>query len=285
MNVRKTAVFGILFVGYLLSASAAGARKHPQKEGSLVWSDEFSGTAAQSAPDPANWTYDTGTNGFGNHELETYCAWDSATPPCDPAHPSAWVGNDGYLHIMARSFGNGVYTSARLKSEGLRSFQYGRIEARIKIPRGQGIWPAFWMIGDDIRTAPWPTSGEFDIMENIGRTPFTVYGSIHGKGFTGDTITRPYSLPDHAAFADGFHVYGMIWTRKKVQYYVDDPANVYASFTPKDVPKGGLWPFNGRKFFFLLNVAVGGDWPGNPDATSTYPQEMLVDYVRVYSLP
>lgn len=186
---------------------------------------------------------------------------------------------------MARSQGHGVYTSARLKSEGLRSFRYGRIEARIKIPQGQGMWPAFWMLGDDMETVHWPACGEFDIMENVGKTPSTVYGSIHGNGFTGRIITNQYALPKGEAFGARFHIYGMLWSPKKVQFYVDSPGHIYATETPADLPRGAVWPFDDRDFFFVLNLAVGGGWPGHPDATTQFPQQMLVDYVRVYAEP
>jgi len=265
-------------------AHVASTPKVVTKE-TLVWSDEFNSTALQSQPNPANWTYDTGAGGWGNHELETYCAWNSSTAPCDPSHPNAYVASDGYLHIVARSLSNGAYTSARLKSEGLQSFQYGRIEARLKIPEGQGIWPAFWMLGANEATVPWPACGEFDIMENIGNDLSTIYGSIHGTGFTGDRISNRYSLPDHASFAAGFHTYGLLWSPQKVQFYVDSPANVYATETPASLPAGAVWPFDSSKFFFILNVAVGGSWPGPPSAATQFPQQMLVDYVRVYAEP
>jgi len=251
----------------------------------LVWSDEFSGTAAQSAPNLANWTYDTGGRGWGNNELEVYCAYGSHAAPCDSKSPNAYVGNDGHLHIVARQPSPGVYTSARLKSEGLQSFQYGRIEARIRMPRGQGFWPAFWMLGDDISKVEWPACGEIDIMESVGSKPSTNYGSIHGKGFTGTKIGTPYDLPNGAKFADAFHTFGILWSPKLIKFYVDNPANVYATYTPASLPSGGVWPFDARKFFFILNVAVGGSWPGSPDASSVFPQEMLVDYVRVYAEP
>jgi beta-glucanase (GH16 family) len=251
----------------------------------LVWSDEFNGATAPSAPDAKNWTYDTGAGGWGNQELETYCAYGSATAPCDPKNPNAYVGTDGYLHIVARNPAAGVYTSARLKSQGLRSFQYGRIEARIKMPEGQGMWPAFWMLGDNITTVQWPASGEMDIMESIGKTPSTNYGSIHGTGFTGTAIGASYSLPNGEKFGDGFHTFGIIWSPKKLQYYVDSPTNVYATYIPANLPPGAVWPFDAGKFFFILNTAVGGAWPGPPDKTTIFPQQMLVDYVRVYAEP
>jgi beta-glucanase (GH16 family) len=270
-------------------AVAAPAKKtapaKPDANEKLVWSEEFTSEAMRSQPNPANWIYETGGGGWGNQELETYCAWGSNTAPCSAAQPNSWVGRDGYLHIVARRMGDGHYTSARLATQGLQSFQYGRIEARIRIPHGQGMWPAFWMLGDDIRSVEWPACGEFDIMENIGKTPDTIYGSIHGTGFTGGIITHRYSLPKHAAFAKKFHIYGLLWSPDKVQFYIDSPQNIYATETPADLPAGAVWPFNKGKFFFLLNLAVGGAWPGNPDASTKFPQQMLVDWVRVYQEP
>jgi len=259
-------------------SSSSGSPPVGSRE-TLVWSDEFNLPGPQSQPNPANWTYESHAGGWGNKELETYCAWASNAAPCAATAPSAYVGGDGYLHIVARNPADQVYTSARLKTYGLQGFKYGRIEARIKIPEGQGVWPAFWMLGDNIPTVPWPACGELDIMENIGKKPSTVYGSIHmtGANFTGHT-----DLPDGQKLASEFHVYGMIWSHEWIQFYLDSPANVYASYTPTDLPKGGVWPFDGGKFFIILNFAVGGNWPGNPDATTKFPKEMLVDYVRVY---
>lgn len=251
----------------------------------LVWSDEFSGTAAQSPPNPANWTYDTGAGRWGNNELETYCSYGSNTAPCDSNKPNSYVGSDGYLHVVARQPAPGTYTSARLKSQGLQSFRYGRIEASIKMPKGQGFWPAFWMLGDDIGSVEWPACGEMDIMESVGSTPSTNYGSIHGTGFTGKMIGTAYNLPSGAKFGDAFHTFGIVWSPKKIEYYLDSPTNVYATYTPSNLPNGAVWPFDTGKFFFILNVAVGGSWPGSPNATSAFPQQMLVDYVRVYAEP
>jgi beta-glucanase (GH16 family) len=280
----------------LLLAACGGAAAAPGTSSStsngngvtketLVWSDEFNGATTQSAPNLQNWTYDTGAGAWGNNELETYCAYAAATAPCDPKNPNVYVGADGYLHIVARNPSSGVYTSARLKSEGLQSFQYGRIEARIKMPAGQGMWPAFWMLGNDINAKPWPACGEMDIMESVGKTPSMNYGSVHGTGFTGSHITTSYTLANNAKFADAFHTFGIIWSPKLIKFYVDDPSNVYATYTPSSLPPGAVWPFDDGKFFFILNVAVGGDWPGSPDSTTVFPQQMLVDYVRVYAEP
>jgi beta-glucanase (GH16 family) len=264
----------------MLFSEVAHAQQQPEQ---LIWSDEFNSATAPSAPNAANWKFETGANGWGNQELETYCSYGSTQPPCSAEDPNAFVGKDGYLHIVARRDSQGHYTSARLVSLGLQSFQYGRMEARIKIPKGQGFWPAFWMLGDDISKVQWPACGELDIMENIGKQPGIVHGSIHGTGFTGGIIGLRDTLPDDHAFGDAFHTFGLIWSPQKIQYYVDSPTNIYATFTPSSLPPGAIWPFDDGKFFFILNLAIGGDWPGPPDATSKFPQEMLVDYVRVYA--
>ncbi|NYF88730.1 glycoside hydrolase family 16 protein [Tunturiibacter empetritectus] len=254
-----------------------------EKKEKLLWQETFH-SIANPQPDPAIWTYDTGGDGWGNGELEFYCAYGSGKPPCDSAQPNAFVA-DVLLHLVARKMPDGRYTSARLLSKHLKSFQYGRIEARIRIPAGQGIWPAFWLLGEDIDTVNWPASGELDVMENIGKEPDTIHGSIHGKSFTGTLLGTPAKLPDGAPFAAGFHTYGMIWKPGSIAYYIDDPAKPYVTYTPKDLPPGAVWPFDNRRFFLIVNLAVGGDWPGNPDPTTAFPSEMLVDYLKVWELP
>jgi len=241
----------------------------------LVWSDEFNGPDG-SAVDPSRWVLETGGNGWGNQELEYYTArpanaFQQGGNLVIKVSPETYTGADG----VSRD-----YTSARLKTQGKFSAKYGRFEARIKIPQGQGIWPAFWMLGDDIGKAGWPRCGEIDIMENIGREPARVHGTIHGPGYSGDHgIGSPFSLPDNARFADDFHIYAVEWEPQAIRFYVDD--HLYATRTPAEIPRGAKWVYNHR-FFLLLNVAVGGSWPGNPDATTQFPQTMLVDYVRVY---
>jgi beta-glucanase (GH16 family) len=251
--------------------------------GTLVWSDEFSNsTGANAQPNPATWTYDIGTNCCGNNELEDYCAWGSSVSPCNPAQPNAYVGTDGYLHIVARQPAAGVYTSARMKTEGLFSFQYGRIEARIKLPEGQGMWPAFWLLGNNITTISWPACGELDVMEHInGSNPQNegydwVQGSIHGTGLNAGIQYHPAGFS-----ATDWHTYGMIWTKGRIQYYVDSPANIYATFTSSTL--AGTWPFDAGPQFVILNLAVGGTWPGSPDATTVFPSEVQVDYVKVFT--
>lgn len=269
------------------SAVASQAYTPTIASGTLVWSDEFTG-GPQTQPDPKVWTYDTGNNGFGNKELENYCAWGSNTAPCTTTNPNAYVGNDGYLHVVAQQPSNGVYTSARLKSQGLFSVMYGRVEARIRVPESQGMWPAFWMLGNNITTVNWPACGELDIMEHIdgsnppayvGATPpgyDWVQSSVHGTGLDGGT---PYHPSGFSAAA--WHTYGMIWSKGQVQFYIDDPSQPYETFTPSNTK--GTWPFDQGPQFIILNLAVGGNWPGNPDATTIFPSEMLVDYVRVYT--
>jgi len=257
--------------------------------GTLVWSDEFTNsTGANAQPNPLVWTYDTGNSGFGNQELENYCAWGSTASPCNTASPNAYVGTDGYLHIAAQQPSAGVYTSARLKSQGLFSFQYGRIEFRAQVPEAQGFWPAAWLMGNNITTIGWPACGEMDVLERIdaAKTPDWNEGSVHGIGFTGDTgLGTVFNFPSGQTAA-GWHTYGMIWSAGSVAYYVDNPAQPYVTYTTASLKSlnGAAWPFDaGQSNFIILNLAVGGDWPKNPDASTPFPSQMLVDYVRVYT--
>jgi beta-glucanase (GH16 family) len=253
----------------------------------LVWSDEFANTTgAPAQPDPTIWTYDTGNSGFGNNELETYCAWGSSTSPCSTANPSEYVGTDGYLHIVAQQPSSGVYTSARMKTQGLFSFQYGRLEFRAQVPEAQGFWPANWLLGNNIATVNWPACGEMDVLErvNAAATPDWNQGSIHGTGFTGGTgLGTQYLFPSGQTAAQ-WHTYGMAWTQGKVTYYVDEIP--YATFTTASISgfPGAVWPFDaGQANFIILNLAIGGDYPGPPDNTTPFPSEMLIDYVRIYT--
>ncbi len=251
----------------------------------LVWSDEFDDAADHGPkPNPDIWTYDTGHTGFGNREFEHYCAYNDATPPCDPAQPNAFVGDDGALHIVARQPSPGVYTSARLKTQGLFSVSHVRIEARMKLPEGQGTWPAFWTLGNNIATDKWPASGEQDIMEHINApTPDWIAGSLHGVN--GDTTAHYVDTPSRSFSAASWHTYGILWSKGKISFYVDSPFNTYTTNTPADFNRpGAIWPFDsGNAFYLLLNLAIGGDWPKAPDATTKFPAELLVDYVRIYT--
>ena len=256
---------------------ATPASASPGSRWTLVWSDEFDG-AAGARVDPARWVTETGGHGWGNNELEYYT---------DRAE-NASLSGDGHLVIRALrehyQGSDGVareYTSARLKTQGTFTQTYGRFEARLQIPRGQGLWPAFWMLGADIEAVGWPRSGEIDIMENIGKEPATVHGTIHGPGYSGaDSLGGAYALPGGAAVADAFHVFAVEWEPALIRFYVDD--TLYETRTPADLKAGQTWVFD-HPFFLLLNVAVGGNWPGNPDASTVFPQTMRVDYVRVYT--
>jgi beta-glucanase (GH16 family) len=233
------------------------------------------------------WTYDTGAGGWGNDELEDYCGWNSSVSPCTTSAPNVYVGTDGYLHIVAEQPSAGVYTSARIKTEGLFSFQYGRIEFRAEVPEAQGFWPAAWLLGNNIATADWPACGEMDVLErvNAAETPDWNEGSIHGTGFTGGNLGTVFDFPSGQT-ATGWHTYGMIWSKGSVSYYVDNPATPYVTYTPSSVSglNGAVWPFDsGQANFIILNLAVGGSWPGSPNNGTPFPAEMLMDYVRIYT--
>ena len=276
--------------GYTTSVVTTQAFTPNIPSGTLVWSDEFSGTAGMThtQPNPATWSYDTGANCCGNNEQETYCAWGSNTAPCSTASPSAYVGTDGYLHIEAQQPSAGVYTSARLKSQGLFSFQYGRFEVRALVPEAQGFWPAGWLMGNNIVTVDWPACGEMDVLERVNgaKTPDWNESSVHGNGFTGGTgLGTIFNFPTGQTAAQ-WHTYGMIWSKGSVAYYVDDPTHPFITYTTQSMTglPGAVWPFDaGQSSFILLNLAIGGDWPGAPSSSTPFPSEMLVDYVRLYS--
>jgi beta-glucanase (GH16 family) len=262
------------------SSASSGAGGGGPAGWKLVWSDEFDGPDG-SPVDGTKWTALVGGDGWGNQEREYYT--DSTTN----AHIEG-----GALVITATQeganqhqcwYGTCEYTSARLQTKGKLEQAYGRFEARIRIPRGQGIWPAFWMLGGDIDNAGWPGCGEIDIMENVGKEPGTVHGSMHGPGYSGgNPLTASYELPGGGAFADADHVFAVEWEPDTVRFYVDDA--LYETRTPADIPGGTKWVYD-HPFFLLLNVAVGGNWPGSPDNTTIFPQTMRVDYVRVYQKP
>ncbi len=252
----------------------------PVPSGTLVWSDEFTNTTGANAqPDPAVWTYNAG---------DYYCAWGSSISPCDPANPNAYVGTDGYLHIVAEQPSPGVYTSARPWTQGLFSILYGRVEARIMVPESQGMWPAFWTMGNDVVTDQWPACGESDIEERVdaATNPDWNQSTIHGTGFASPGLGTKYNFPNGQTAA-GWHTYGMIWQPGSVKYYIDSPSNIYATYTPASLSSlsGSAWPFDsGNGQYLIFDLAVGGTWPGPPASTTPFPSEMLVDYVRVYAL-
>jgi beta-glucanase (GH16 family) len=241
----------------------------------LTWNDEFDGPDG-SPPDPVKWTRMRGGSGWGNNELEYYTARSKNVRQEHgnlvlEALKENFQGPDG-IHRD--------YTSARLSTEGHFSQKYGRFEARIQLPRGKGVWPAFWLLGEDFPSVGWPACGEVDIMENVGKEPATILGTLHGPGyFGGNSLTTAYALP-RGRFSESFHVFAIEWEPNVIRFYVD--GDLFATKTPADIPAGNRWVFD-HPFFILLNLAVGGDLPGKPDDSTVFPQRMLVDYVRVYS--
>src|SRR5580700_7783059 len=240
----------------------------------LTWSDEFNGPDG-SAVDPTKWTHDVGGTGWGNDELEYYT---------DGSQNAVVQG--GYLVITATtqgasqyscSYGTCKYTSARLKTQGLFAQEYGRFEARAQMPTGQGLWPAIWALGDNINTVSWPACGEIDFMETIGSDISTNHGSLHMPSSYGPSGT--FKLPNGASFADAFHTFAIEWEKGTIRFYVDE--QLYETQTLSSVPAGDTWEFD-HPFFLLINVAVGGQWPGSPDSTTTFPQTLKVDWVRAY---
>ena len=232
----------------------------------LVWQDEFN---TPGAPDAAKWTYDIGNgpnnDGWGNAELQSYTN-----------RAENIVIADGKLKITAIKNGN-AFTSARIKTQGLFEQGYGRIEASIKLPYGPGIWPAFWMIGNDVNTKGWPQCGEIDIMEGRGQEPNIIHGTVHGPGYSGGAaITASYGL-QNARFDTDYHLFAVEWTENCIDFYVDDV--LYSRITPEKVT--GNWVYD-HPFFIILNVAVGGNYVGWPTTSTPFPQTMYVDYVKVY---
>ncbi len=231
----------------------------------LVWADEFDGDALNEA----DWTYEigTGSGGWGNNELQYYT--DKNTSMID-----------GHLVIWAReeSVGGSAYTSSRIVTEGSREFQYGRVDIRAALPEGQGIWPALWMLGANFKEIGWPQCGEIDVMEMIGGAgrENTVHGTLHWSAEGGyATSGKSYQL-DQGVFADAFHVFSIVWTEQSIQWMVDD-----VPYNEIDITAADQSEFR-APFFFIFNVAVGGNWPGSPDGTTRFPQLMAVDYVRVF---
>ncbi len=273
MQPRRAAK-NLVMLALALGLAAFGRCGAPEPTWKLAWSDEFDGPALQS-PDPAKWTFDVGTgpnrDGWGNSQWE----YDTARPE------NASLDGNGNLAITAinESYVDKDYTSARLLTKGLFQQAYGRFEARIQLPRGRGLWPAFWLLGADVDTNTWPACGEIDIMEYRGQEPTQVTGTVHGPGYSGkDGITSTRALSGGATFDGAFHVFAVEWTPDWITWELDGVT--WNQVVPAAVPAGGAWVFD-HPFFILLNLAVGGNYVGAPDP-SVFPQTMLVDYVRVY---
>jgi beta-glucanase (GH16 family) len=268
--LRKATMLSLVL---LLGVSLAGCEESSTAtplEYQIVWSDEFDGPEGELL-DSTKWDYDIGGWGWGNNQLE-YNTNRAENVSLD---------GEGNLAIIAReeTFQDNEYTSARIVTRDLYEFAYGRVEARIQLPVGQGIWPAFWMLGADFPEIGWPDCGEIDIMEYLGHQPVMAHGTVHGPGYSGSGgITQSYILSD-GRFDTEFHVFSIEWTEEEIRWYIDD--DHFHTVTPDDLT--GPWVFE-HPFYLLLNVAVGGYWPGYPDETTEFPQTMLVDYVRVYQI-
>ena len=260
-----------LFAIVILSASLMA-----QKNSSL-FSDEFNGRSGERI-DASKWTPEIGGAGWGNEELQYY------RDHVENAH----LDGRGNLVITANKlpkenelscwYGKCEYTSARLITKKKFEFKYGRVEARIKLPEGSGVWPAFWMLGNNIDEVGWPNCGEIDIMEFIGREPSKIYGTVHGPGYSGGKSIGSSTSTGKARASAEFHTYAVEWSENEILWFFD--GKVYHKFSRADVPAGSNWVFD-HPFFIILNFAVGGKWPGSPDAKTKFPQSMLVDYVRV----
>jgi beta-glucanase (GH16 family) len=273
IGMRRPILLALFFAGAVLAQNSTGWK--------LVWSDEFNQTAG-SPPDSAKWNYDLGGGGWGNNESEVY----TNSPQ------NVFQDGKGNLVIRAIRDSAGNYTSARLQTGSPKasthttdlSWRYGRIEARSKLPYGQGVWPAFWMLGENIGTVGWPTCGELDIMENFGTSQnnaATNTGTAHGPGYSGGSgVSAKYTLPLGQKIADDFHVYSIEWAPGSVEWFVDGAS--FHKISQASLPAGRRWVFD-APFFILLNLAIGGNPVGKPDPNAPFPaQDMLVDYVRVY---
>lgn len=251
-NIRNDDTFQVIpDDGYISADSYAGMTK--------VWEDDFCGTSINSG----NWTHELGATGWGNQELQNYTA-----------SPENSYVNDCKLVIEAKSQ-NGGYTSARMITANKFDFKYGRVDIRAKLPKGQGIWPALWMLGSDFWDISWPQCGEIDIMEIVGHEPARLHGTAHweqnGHASHGDSIDL-----EEGDFSDEFHVFSIRWDEQSIKWYLDD-----VQYNALNITSSPLNEFH-TSFFFIFNVAVGGDWPGSPDASTEFPQQMIVDYVRVF---
>ncbi len=257
----------LLSVFVFFSGCTDSDNKIVERNWQLTWEDNFDGPAGQS-PDATKWKYEVGTD-WGNAQLE----YDTDRPD------NASLDGEGNLAIIAKreSYAGAAFTSARISTAGLFDQAYGRFEARIKMPWGPGIWPAFWLLGANIDVVDWPQCGEIDIMEYRGQEPSVIHGTLHGPGYSaGASITKSYALQNDR-FDKDFHLFAVEWVEDQIDFYVDDV--LYQRLTPEDVT--GEWVYD-HPFYIILNVAVGGNYVGFPTDETPFPQSMLVDYVRVY---
>ena len=267
----QVVIIATLLLGLGAACSSAQTRVSPTPVAvppgwTLTWRDEFDGEKI----DPTNWTFDLGAGGWGNGEAQYYTS-----------RPENARLENGNLVIEARQekYEDSYYTSARLKTQGLQEFQYGRIEARLKVPDGQGLWPAFWMLGSDFNGSNWPDCGEIDIMEYIGKEPDLIMGTAHGPGYSGALGLTQWNRQTYN-IADDFHTYAIEWEPDQIRWYYD--GDLYHTVSRDDVGTRE-WVFD-HPFFIILNLAMGGQLPGPIGLDVVFPKQLLVDYVRVYQL-
>jgi beta-glucanase (GH16 family) len=292
--MRRTAgqviVVAIAVACGLIAASVAGARQHRHRARrarvaamstipsytKLVFSDEFTGPAGASV-DASKWVQDVGAWGYTDKELQTYTDGTA----------NASLDGAGHLVIVARrQTATGPdgrarrYTSARIETAGKFSLTYGRIEARMQIPAGTGLWPAFWMLGDNITTVGWPACGEIDVTEVIGQNPFTSYGTLHGPIAGGPAdYAFQHQLTSGSSLASGFHTYGVVWSPGSITWTLD--GHPYATIARSQLPPNWGWVYD-HAFHLVLDLAVGGTWPGAPTSGTQFPARLVVDWVRAY---
>ncbi len=293
MLLKYALVAGVLVIvflaGYLVGhrqSSSTVTLNAPVDWGEPVWSDDFDGPGGH-LPDPSRWVQES------NSQDGAKGAPCSDTLNCPPAQQSVFLNGTGQLVLRASRNRDDSWTTVRLSTRGLKDFQYGRIEARMKLPVGAGLWPAFWLMGSNFLKVGWPAAGSIDIMENVGAQngrhglgPNVIRSTLHGPGSFGQNgIWHDYTLPNGGRVDDGgFHTYGIIWSPQTMQFYVDTPSNVYFIKQASDLPNESEWVFD-KPFYLMMSLEVGGDWPGSADNVTPNPADMVIDYVRVYSLP
>lgn len=263
MKRKKQLIMSLVISSLMVSSFIPTVTAKADTGWNLAWSDEFNGTSINTS----NWKYETGGDGWGNNELEYYTNRSE----------NARIEN-GNLVIEARKENyNGMnYTSARLKSQGLKNWTYGKVEARMKLPAGQGVWPAFWMLGENISQVSWPKCGEIDIMEHINNES-AIHGTIHWDS-TGNNTHAQYGAASPNIDVTQYHVYSIEWDASSIKWFVDGTQYLEANIANNI---NGTEAFH-KPFFILFNLAIGGNWPGNPDGSTPFPAKMYVDYVRVY---
>jgi len=253
-------------------ASRSDLPSSAQSSARPSWSDEFSGRAGQR-PDPDKWKFDLGASGWGNRELQRYTS----------SRSNSRIDGRGHLRIIARhregsGIRRGSYTSARLTTAGRFGFKYGRVAIRAKLPKGRGLWPAFWMLGEEFPGVDWPFCGEIDVMENLGQKIRISSAFVHGPGSMADTGIGGFHR-SRTSLAKGFHVFAADWSAELITFSVD--GEVFRRVPKATYPSGQTWAFD-RRMFLLLNLAVGGSWPGKPSAATRFPARFVIDWVRVW---